>query len=58
MIVTVASAPEAIVPSAQVTVAVPEQVPWEGVAESKVPSGGQRVGEGHARVESGPALAR
>ena len=36
VIVTVADAPEAIVPRLQVTVAVPEQLPWLGVTVPRV----------------------
>ena len=57
MIATVAVAPEAIVPSAQVTVAVPEQVPWQGVAEANVTPAGSVSVTVDALAESGPALA-
>jgi hypothetical protein len=56
-IVTVAEAPEASVPRLHVTVAVPEQEPTDGVADTKVTPAGSVSLTLTAAAALGPALA-
>ncbi len=58
LIVTVALPPEAIEPSAQVTVVVPEQVPWLDVAETNGHGSRKRVRHGHGRCRIRASVRR